>query len=504
MKNIELAAAILKSCWQLGVRDVILCAGARNAPFVTVLSHETPFKVHPFFEERSAGFFALGKILAGRRPVAVITTSGTAAAELLPAAIEADYQGLPLLLITADRPLRYRGTGAPQTINQIGIYSHYVAASLDVEQHWSGTLEPNLRRPLHINVGFDEPLIDSPVEPWREPAELAAGPARFFDEMMITCEMKHPLVLVGGLRESDAVAKVLSGWKRPFYLEGPSQLRGRPALREYEILGGERALKNIKYDGVIRIGSVPTVRLWRDLENLDVPVLHFSDLPHSGLPRERRVSPLRTLRHLETHFEPWTAAEREVDRRIFERQTQLLEEFNLSEPAWVKWLSRQIPQGARVFLGNSLPVREWDFAAARPESPHEVFANRGVNGIDGLVSTFLGLADREKSNWALIGDLSALYDLSGLWPSRMLGIRDLNLAILNNGGGRIFQRLFHNPLFENRHDLNFKAWAEMWNWDYLRLDRPLALPPQDRPRVLEIVPDEEQTENFWRAMEKVP
>src|SRR6185312_16012112 len=116
MTNIVLARDILRELWSVGVREIVLCAGARNAPFVASLSGETSFCVHPFFEERSGAFFALGTILSTGRPVAVITTSGTAAAELLPAAIEADYQGLPLVLVTADRPRRYRGSGAPQTI----------------------------------------------------------------------------------------------------------------------------------------------------------------------------------------------------------------------------------------------------------------------------------------------------------------------------------------------------------------------------------------------------
>src|SRR4051812_36380077 len=104
MKNSAMAAAILKSCWESGVREIVLCAGARNAPFVDLLAKPNPFQIFPFFEERSAGFFALGKMLALKRPVLVITTSGTAAAELLPAAIESDYQGLPLTILSCDRP----------------------------------------------------------------------------------------------------------------------------------------------------------------------------------------------------------------------------------------------------------------------------------------------------------------------------------------------------------------------------------------------------------------
>lgn len=505
MSNMELAAGILRSCWRLGVREIVLCAGARNAPFVTILSEENPFHVFPFFEERSAGFFALGKMQALNRPVVVITTSGTAAAELLPAAIEADYQGLPLIILSCDRPRRYRGSGAPQTINQIGLYSHYVEKTWDIEGICREELEFSLRRPAHINVCFDEPLIDGEVKSL-DLAEFTPAPrTEFFPDEYVALKAEKPLIVVGGLPAGagQAIVKALRQWKRPALIESPSNLRGHPELSEIEILGGEKSLAQIDYDGVIRIGSVPTLRLWRDLENASCPVAHFSHLPFSGLPRERVVFPLLAISTLRGEFRPWTNAERTADQQRASSQRALLRKYSQSEPAWVEWLSRNIPSRARVFIGNSLPIREWDFAAVR-DGGHEIFANRGVNGIDGLISTFQGLAHSENSNWCVIGDLSALYDLSGPWPNRQQKIRDLNLVIINNGGGKIFHRLFHNVLFENQHDLNFKAWAEMWGWDYQRLEQPKKLEAAVRPRVIEIAPSNEQTENFWRAVEAIP
>jgi 2-succinyl-5-enolpyruvyl-6-hydroxy-3-cyclohexene-1-carboxylate synthase len=159
--NLNLAKKILNSCSEYGVREVVICAGARNAPFVKLLSESSglKLKVYSFFEERSAAFFALGRMQSQNLPVAIITTSGTAAAELLPACIEADYQRLPLVMITADRPKRYRGSGAPQAIVQPGLYSHYIGWSADVEGEWSGGIEGPRNRPVHLNVCFDEPLL---------------------------------------------------------------------------------------------------------------------------------------------------------------------------------------------------------------------------------------------------------------------------------------------------------------------------------------------------------
>ena len=147
MTNLGIAREILERVRAAGVTDFCVCGGSRNAPLLAVVSGN----VYTFVDERSAAFFALGRIKRDDRPVAVITTSGTAAAELLPATIEAYYSGAPLVLITADRPARFRGTAAPQTIEQVGLFGVYAATDFD---HW------NRHTPLHINIEFDEPLID--------------------------------------------------------------------------------------------------------------------------------------------------------------------------------------------------------------------------------------------------------------------------------------------------------------------------------------------------------
>lgn len=148
MTNIERARRLVEQIRGLGASDFCACAGSRNSPLLAVLGLTGVFS---FVDERSAAFFALGRIKQSGSPVAVVTTSGTAVAELLPAVVEAHYSALPLLLITADRPARYRGSGAPQAIEQIGIFGSYAATSPD---GW------NRARPLHINIEFDEPLID--------------------------------------------------------------------------------------------------------------------------------------------------------------------------------------------------------------------------------------------------------------------------------------------------------------------------------------------------------
>lgn len=495
MTNMALSREVLKTCALQGVREVVLCAGARNAPLVSLLTQARGVRTYSFFDERAAGFFALGRMQSLGAPVAVITTSGTAVAELLPAVIEADYQGLPLLVISADRPRRYRGSGAPQTIDQPGIFSHYVERDFDIEGTCPTDFAWSNRRPVHVNVCFDEPLLDEVPHPFH----WWSAPAREREKHEFECprvELTEPLVIVGGLPplQVRAVRERLRDWRRPVYLEAPSQLRGHPELADLEIL--EADIRDLEFDGVIRVGSVPTLRYWRDLESSDLPVLHFSHLPFSGLPRAPKVYPLDCLAAwpLKAWSKPASIAEKAA------RLERLLDAYPTSEPALVHWFSRQLPAGARMFLGNSLPIREWDLAASRESRP-QIFVNRGVNGIDGLVSTFLGVADAGQSSWALIGDLSALYDLSGPWALRENPLSDVTIGVINNGGGRIFKRIFDNPLFENEHDVRFEDWARMWNLEYLSVERPVELEPALRPRVIEIRPDASATAEFWRAWE---
>jgi len=149
MTNLAAARAIIERVRGVGVTDFCVCGGSRNAPLLAVLAELA--NVFSFVDERASAYFALGRVKRDGKPVAVITTSGTAAAELLPATIEAYYSGAPLVLITADRPARFRGTGAPQSIEQPGLFGVYAASDFN---GW------NQRAPLHINVEFDEPLID--------------------------------------------------------------------------------------------------------------------------------------------------------------------------------------------------------------------------------------------------------------------------------------------------------------------------------------------------------
>ena len=510
--NRALSAEILAVLRAAGVRTVCVCPGGRNAPLVLALEEaREAFDTVSFFEERSAAFFALGRIKRDRVPAAVVTTSGTAAAELLPAMLEAAHSGLPLVAVTADRPRRLRGTGAPQTINQLPLFAAAGATVIDLDAPAQLDALPPARAPVHVNVCFDEPLVDGTVDrftpgPAGRPAPAPAwmGP----DEAHLVCgdffaRVRHPLVLVSSLDPADApaLAPWLASLDCPLYLEAVSQLRNHRDLQEFSLHSGERILLTQECraacDGVIRLGGVPTPRFWREAENL--PVLHVSTVHLPGLAGDAPVVPLEIFRDFATDFTPRggrTAPLFARDRAAAAALEKLLRAEPRSEAGLVHSLSERLDDHARILLGNSLPIREWDLAAARRADRRTLYANRGVNGIDGLVSTALGLAGSDRPAAAVLGDLSALYDLAGLWPAARKPAADFTLAVINNAGGQIFDRMFRHAAFLNAHRLRLRGWAEMFGWHYGEMRAPEDPFPPAAPRLVEVLPDPAATKRF--------
>lgn len=522
--NEALTYEVLQAVVECNVSEFVVCAGSRNVSFVEALSRDKRLTVYYFPEERSAAYFALGRSRYLQRPVAVITTSGSAAAELLPAAMEAHYSGVPLILITADRRRSFRGSGAPQSAEQVGLYGCYAHFSLDVSHDEKCSLASWGRRgPAHLNVCLDEQQsqpefqgrqlllekITSPVKPVYVDSYLFE---RFFQQV------ERPIAIVSTLNpcEQEAVAQFLVELNCPVLLEGVSGLREDPRLQHLSIRCTEQILQNAqvagyKVDGILRIGGVPTHRIWRDLEYLkdQIKVCALSSLPFSGLSWSRCVIESPVGQFLMQHPVPRRydslIAERwiKAEKKYLQELDALFEEEPCAEASLVRALSNLIPAHSLVYLGNSLPIREWDLAAAVEQKFFRVRANRGINGIDGQISTFFGLSSAEKENWALIGDLTALYDMAGFWVHRQLPSMPVTVALINNGGGQIFSRLFKSKLMLNEHALSFEPLAKMWGFFYQRLEQ---IPPQlaaNPARLLEIVPDPEATRRFWEKYSRI-
>ena len=516
-----LAAAVISECARQGIREFCVCAGARNAAWVAVLAQSRGSRIWSFPEERAAAFFALGRSLASGQPIAVVTTSGTAVAELLPATIEAYYQGIPLLLVTADRPKRFRRSGAPQAIEQAGIFGPYTKQAWDLDETESvaGTLDAWDRcGPAQLNVCFEEAgasafqavpslFLDTIRQRSRSEPEVPAAGTDSFSHFWESPETLF--VLLGHLPTAlqPAIENFLLRLGAPVYAEATSGLRESPALAPLLIRGGDRELAMMRITRVVRIGGVPACRFWRDLENRPtVEVLSFALAGFSGLARPSQVLPLTAWRNLvlpdrdaivpapipTSHESPW------------QRLPQ-------SEPALMRALSQIIPEKSLVFLGNSLPIREWNrFASTEPRGLR-CFANRGANGIDGCIATFLGLSADEPESWCVVGDLASLYDLAAPWILPQLPPARRRIVVVNNGGGRIFRRL---PALqhlsdqawstmENPHDLDFAAWAKFWRLTYRRAQTgaDLATTPDTGTELIELRPNADETDAFWEALE---
>ncbi len=476
--NTTRASRLIDAVRAAGVTEVCVCAGSRNSPLLVVLGTREDVRLFSFVDERAAAFFAIGRMKLHGAPVAVVTTSGTAVAELLPAAVEAFYSGLPLILITADRPARFRSTGAPQSIEQEGIFGVYAETSLE---SWTRT------RPLHVNIEFDEPLIDGElgVRQPQLPLSYDPEPRANIQKRQLRLPHSKPLVIVGGLARGQRrrVREFVRGLNAPTVAEPLSGLREDPDLPL--ITAGERMIARGAFDSVIRIGNVPTLRYWRDLEESAIPIVHFSDLPFAGLTRGEMHSIEELPRMNGARDDAFFA----LDRQYAARFAEILDAEPLSELAMIRALSRELAPGTRVYLGNSLPIREWDLAATREARGFEYEANRGANGIDGQVSTFLGWCDANGENVCVVGDLTAIYDLNAPWIVPQLdGVR-FRIVVVNNGGGRIFSRVaslrvvapaLRERIIENVHDVRFQHWAAMWNID-----------------VTELRPDETASRRVW-------
>lgn len=488
----------------------MVCAGARNAPLVLALEKQS-FKVFSYFEERCASFFALGLIKSSKAPVAILTTSGTAVAELLPAAIEATYQSLPLILVSADRPKSYRGTGAPQTIEQPGIFSSFVEKVFELDAStenfsfdWSG------KKPIHLNVSFDEPLIDTKSLASHD-VQLHIHQAQT-EPLKAVYSLSDPLIILGeiDLRHRDKVRDFIKKTRAPVFAEALSHLKNDKSISEYLLQSSDlivqQIFRNKLCSSVIRIGSVPTLRFWRDLEGefAELPVLSFSDNGYSGLSRSSGMLGLEQL-HFTNEFPARNlSAVKELDEKLQIEKKILLDKFPLSEQSLCHRFSETVGTDA-IYLGNSLPIRHWD-QFAKCESI-ALAANRGANGIDGQVSTYLGWSELHKKSYCLIGDLTAMYDLAALGLTPQLSGNRRVVAIINNYGGQIFSRVFKNNDFINAHDRQFLHWAHMWNWNYLKIEKPSQFPDilklSTVNNLVEIVPDSEQTAHFWNEWDQL-
>jgi 2-succinyl-5-enolpyruvyl-6-hydroxy-3-cyclohexene-1-carboxylate synthase len=552
-RNTALASAFVDELARGGVSRALLSPGSRSSPVALALDAHPGIEVAVVLDERSAGFVALGAALASGKPALLACTSGSAAANYLPAVVEAEQAGVPLVVLTSDRPPELRGIGAGQTIDQIGLYGTAARWFCELGTHEAddaGLLHMRSvaaravgeamlgRGPVHVNASWRDPLgpEDRPGEvtatdplalegrsegrpitvaiAGREPAPALVG--AIADRLAAA---ERPLILAG--RQTDprlpsALAELAVGGIIPVLAEPTSGMRfgAHPdvvVVDSYDLLC-RAAPERLRPDLVLRFGDMPTskpLRAWLDGSGADViavdPPGRWNE-PSRRAGAFVRADAVVVAESLSTRVaagsEEWARAWHDADAAAHAAIDAVLAEApSPSEPAIHRALAGALAPGDQLMLASSMPIRDAEAFMRGTDAAIRAYANRGANGIDGLVSTACGLAlGGDAPTWLVLGDLALLHDLGGL-AAASLAKAPLRIVVIDNGGGGIFdflpqaeqveaerfERLFTTPSgldLERAADLFGVPFAEVTDLDDLRAlaerDRVLARVRVDR------------------------
>ncbi len=509
------------------LRHVCIAPGSRSTPLALAFAAHPEVQVHMHLDERSAGFFALGLALVIDEPVAMLCTSGSAAANFLPVIVEARESRVPLIVLTADRPPELRGSGANQTMDQLKLYGDHVLMFAEMplpEAEPPALVQRYVRSmaaramamangapkgPVHLNFPFRKPLepaagevharhlpLDAPFT--RMDRGMLQPTKRQIDDLAAVIHQHARGVIVCGPRSGDAalaesVAALSQACGYPIFADALSNVRQHAGvLAHYDLLLDSKLASRLP-DGftpevVIRFGAVPTSQALNDA------------LATCGARHRVRVTAdgawadddFRTTWQM--HAEPAAVCQRVTAVLGAERAIGWLHEWRQAEQRAQQSLQRELdasawfdmqavsdvlaalPPHARLFAGNSLSVRHVDILA-QAGKPVEIFGSRGVSGIDGNVSTVLGIAaaDVSRPTVGLIGDITLLHDMNGLLSMKRL--QNATIIVVNNDGSGIFHRLPiagidppFTELFLTPHGLRFEAAAKLHGLRYLRAE----------------------------------
>jgi len=486
--------AVLVDEWvRSGVRRAVVCPGSRSTPLTLALARHPAIALDVRLDERSAGFFALGAALESGRPVVVCTTSGTAAAELHAAVVEAHHAGVALIVCTADRPPELHGVGAPQTIDQHALYGTAVRDAIDLAPaEWSqratwrslasriaaeACAGPRGPGPVHVNVALREPLLGAPApsppgrrdgRPWHQPPSTAgdvAGGAEAADpgEWAARLAGRRGVIVAGaGAGDAAAVFALADALGWPVLADPLSRCR----LARAGVVGAADALLRVpalagalRPEAVVRLGSPWASKVlagWLDGCGAAVQVVvdpwwRWLDPGRVGTDQVRS-DPGRWCRAVAGSLgaagtgsaQPdaawrsrWAAADAAAWSAI---ERWCAASAQLSEPAVARAVAASVPAEGLLVVSSSMPVRDVEWFAAPGDPAPRVLANRGANGIDGVVSTALGAAAGGVPVVALVGDLAFLHDL-GAWVRPAGSDPDCTVVVADNGGGGIFSFL---------------------------------------------------------------
>jgi 2-succinyl-5-enolpyruvyl-6-hydroxy-3-cyclohexene-1-carboxylate synthase len=508
--NTALASAFVEELARSGVRQAVISPGSRSTPLAVALWRQAGIEVSVIIDERSAAFFALGAAQASGDPVAILCTSGTAAANLHPAVAEADLSAVPLVLLTADRPPELRAVGAGQTIDQLKLYGSAVRWFCEVGTHDaddSGLLhyrstagraaaaargEPR-PGPVHLNLAWRDPLAPVPVDGAVTATDRralegrdggrpltavtpydAAPPDLLLEEVAGQIERTQAGAIVAGRQLDPALREPLARLARaagmPILAEPTSQLRCGPhdrsrVVTSYDLLlRDERFRERSRPDLVLRFGEMPTskpLRSW--LTGSGCEEIVVDRLAGWNEPTRRAAALLRTdpvalasgcaERLGDERPAPalWLDAERAAREAI---EAELAAQPLPSEPGLQQALAAAYADGDLVYTSSSMPIRDQEAFLPSTDADAFFLSNRGANGIDGLISSGIGAAQATgRPTTILAGDLGLLHDLGGLAALREVST-PVRLVVVDNDGGGIFHFL---PQEESLGDEEFEA-----------------------------------------------
>ena len=499
-----LLAAFVDELTRCGVRDACTSPGSRCTPLVASLAGDERLRTHSHIDERCAGFFAVGLARASGRPVVVTCTSGTAAANLAPAVIEAHEARVPLIVLTADRPPELRDVGAGQTIDQLALYGNAVRWFVEVGTHeaseerlrwirtlacravWTADGEPS--GPVHLNWPLREPLVpDAPLpalppgrsdrRPWVARTTAAAA-SQAMPELT-----PHGVVVAGSCSAElgAAAARFAARAEYPLLADPLSGARsGAAAIAHYDaLLRAETSMPEA--DLILRVGELPTskpLRAWlaglQDARQVVIGDRSAWRDPAAVVEEIICADPCATLDALAptSGDSDWLERWRTHDAIAAGAITEVLG-ADCSEPAVARALGESLPADTTLFVASSMPVRDVEsFWPVRDDAPR-VLANRGANGIDGTVSSAFGAAAASGAPVVLlIGDVALAHDIGGLLAASRLELA-LTIVLLNNNGGGIFDFLevaALGDIYERHvatpHGLDFSHAADLYGIDH--------------------------------------
>lgn len=535
---------------RLGLTCAIICPGSRSTPLAIAFAQQAPeIEAISILDERSAAFFALGQAKATGRPVVIVCTSGTAGANFYSAVIEASYSRVPLLILTTDRPPELRDCHSGQTVDQLRLYGNYpnwqtelALPSADlgmlaylrqtVIHSWERSQTPT-KGPVHLNIPFRDPLAPLPdgtdlsyLRSQLESEDFFAGITNPSPIPYAPCpipqqwkECDRGIIIAGVAQPSQpeeycrAIAQLSQILKWPVLAEGLSPVRNYAELNPYLIstydliLRNQQLAKQLAPEIVIQVGEMPTskeLRTWIDTTQPRRWVINPSDQnldPLHGRTTHLRISVEEikveegNLSLSSDYGKQWCNAEAKV-RLAVDQTMGKIDEIIESKAAWL--ISQILPPGTPLFIANSMPVRDVEYFWKPNNLGVRSHFNRGANGIDGTLSTALGIAHRQQSSVMLTGDLALLHDTNGfLIRNKFVG--HLTIVLINNNGGGIFEMLpiakFDPPFeefFGTPQDIDFAQLCATYNvqheliTSWQQLQQRLNSLPTKGIRVLEV------------------